>query len=152
VSSLPVSAEASESARPPKGFVPVDRRSPFLDLIGPLWVRAGEGDEPAVYGLRVARRHTNARGTAHGGMLMTMADLVLGYTAAFSQKPPVPLTTASMSMDFAGSAVAGDWLEGRADLQRVGRKLAFVNAYLSVDDRRIIRASAVFAVSPRAGT
>jgi acyl-coenzyme A thioesterase 13 len=84
-------------------------------------------------------------------MLMTMADLVLGYTAAFSQEPPVPLTTASMSLDFAGSAVVGDWLEGRADVQRVGRNLAFVNAYLSVDDRRIIRASAVFAVSPRAG-
>ncbi len=80
---------------------------------------------------------------------MTIADVVLGYTTAFSQDPPVPLTTASTSVDFAGTATVGDWLQGRADVQRLGRTLAFVNAYLYVGDRRIIRASAVFTVSPR---
>lgn len=136
----------------PDGFVPVDRQSPFLDLIGPLWVRIGGDGMPPIYGLRIETRHSNARGKAHGGMLMTMADLVLGYSTAFSQKPPVPLTTASTTVDFAESAVVGDWLEGRADVQRVGRKLAFVNAYLSVGERRIIRASAVFAVTDEQAT
>jgi acyl-coenzyme A thioesterase 13 len=78
---------------------------------------------------------------------MTMADLVLVYTAAFSQEPPLRLTTASMSIDFAGSAQVGDWVQGRADVQRIGRTLAFVNAYLSIGDRRILRASSVFAVA-----
>ncbi|PZS34574.1 MAG: esterase [Pseudonocardiales bacterium] len=129
----------------PEGFTPVERRSPFLDLIGPLWVSS----DPAapVYGLQIEHRHANTRGDAHGGVLMTMADVVLGYTAAFSREPPVRLTTASMSVDFAGSAHVGDWVEGRADVQRIGRSLAFANAYLSVGDRRILRASAVFAVA-----
>ena len=131
----------------PEGFVPVKRRSPFLDLVGPLWVRPGPAGEPPVYGLRVETRHTNARGNVHGGVLMTMADLVLGYTAAFSEEPWIPLTTASMSVDFAGSAVLGDWLQGRADVQKIGRSLAFVNAYLAVGGRRVVRASAVLAVS-----
>lgn len=134
-------------ADPPEGFVPVERRSPFLDLVGPLWVRPGSAGTPPAYGLRIRPDHTNTRGTAHGGMLMTIADLVLGYTAAFAQESPVPLTTASMSVDFAGTAKVGDWLEGRADVQRFGRTLAFINAYLWVGDRRIIRASSVFAVS-----
>ncbi len=136
-------------ADPPDGFVLVARRSPFLDLVGPLWVRAGSDGTAPVYGVRVRAAHTNARGTAHGGMLMTVADVVLGYTTAFGQEPPVPLTTASMSVDFAGTAAVGDWLEGRADVQRLGRTLAFVNAYLYVGDRRIIRASSVFAVNSR---
>jgi acyl-coenzyme A thioesterase PaaI-like protein len=78
---------------------------------------------------------------------MTVADLMLGYGAAFSQDPPLRLTTASMSVDFAGSAQVGDWGRGRADIQRIGRTLAFVNAYLWVDGRRIVRASSVFAVA-----
>jgi uncharacterized protein (TIGR00369 family) len=135
------------SAAPPDGFVPVTRRSPFLDVVGPLWVRDGGAGLAPVYGLRIEQRHANGRGGAHGGVLMTMADVVLGYTAAFSQEPPVKLTTASMSIDFAGSAQVGDWIEGRADVQRIGRTLAFVNAYLSVGDRRILRASSVFAVA-----
>ena len=61
----------------------------------------------------------------------------------------MPLTTASMTVDLAGTAAVGDWLEGRADVQRVGRTLAFVSAYLHVGDRRIVRASCLFAVSPR---
>jgi acyl-coenzyme A thioesterase 13 len=135
------------SPAPPDGFVPVARRSPFLDLVGSVWVREDGAGLAPVYGLRIEEQHANARGGAHGGMLMTLADIVLGYTAAFSQDPPVRLTTASMSIDFAGSAAVGDWVEGRADVQRIGRTLAFVNAYLSVGHRRILRASAVFAVA-----
>ena len=144
-----VPADLPAAPDPPDGFVPVTRRSRFFDLIGPLWVRPAVDGHPPVYGLRVRAHHTNSRGTAHGGLLMTMADVVLGYTAGLSREPPVLLTTASMTVDFAGSAAVGDWLEGRADVQRVGRTLAFVNGYLSVGDRRIIRASSVFTVSPR---
>ena len=135
------------SVLPPEGFVPVTRRSPFLDLVGPLWVREPADGGTAEYGFRVEGRHANARGAAHGGILMTVADLVLGYGAAFSQEPPVRLTTASMSVDFASSAQVGDWVSGRADVQQIGRTLAFVNAYLAVGERRILRASAVFAVA-----
>jgi acyl-coenzyme A thioesterase 13 len=135
------------SSAPPDGFVPVTRRTPFLDLVGPLWVREGNDGLAPDYGLRIEERHANGRGGTHGGTLMTMADLVLGYTAAFSQEPPLRLTTASMSIDFAGSAQVGDWVQGRADVQRIGRTLAFVNAYLSIEDRRILRASSVFAVA-----
>jgi len=135
------------SLLPPEGYVAVTRRSPFLDLVGPLWVRNVSGEGVAEYGFRVEEKHANGRGAAHGGILMTVADLVLGYGAAFSQDPPLRLTTASMSVDFAGSAQIGDWVSGRADIQRIGRTLAFVNAYLSVGERRILRASSVFTVA-----
>lgn len=137
-----------DASAPPRGFLPAHRSSPFLDLVGPVWVRRVGGLGTGVYGLRIQERHANSRGSAHGGLLMTFADVVLGYTAAFSQDPPAPLTTASISVDFAGTAKIGDWVEGRADVQRIGRALAFVNAYLSVGDTRIVRASSVLAVAP----
>lgn len=105
-----------------------------------------DGDEP-VYGMRVAEHHTNNRGGVHGGVLMTMADFVLGYTTAFAQDPPVRLTTASLTIDFVGAAAVGDWLEGRTEILRVGRTLAFATCFLTVGDTRVARASGTFAVT-----
>src|SRR6267378_582633 len=68
--------------------------------------------------------------------------LILGVRIA--EDPPASLTTANLSADFAGSAKLGDWLEARTDIQKLGGRLAFANAYLSVGDERIVRASAVF--------
>ena len=56
----------------------------FLDLVGELYLR-DDADAP-VYGLRIQPEHANNRGDAHGGVLITLADLVLGYT------PPSPAT------------------------------------------------------------
>jgi acyl-coenzyme A thioesterase PaaI-like protein len=39
----------------------------------------------------------------------------------------------------------GDWVEARADVQKVGKRVVFANCYLSVDGERIVRASAVFS-------
>ncbi len=139
----------------PAGFTPLFRTSPFLDAVGPFYQHE-EGDG-VVIGLRITELHTNTRGTAHGGLLVTMADIALGYNASYvgvektpGATPTVALTTANLSVDFAGSAALGDWVEARVDVQRVGGRLAFANAYLSVADRRIVRASAVFAASPLA--
>lgn len=128
----------------PDGFTRVQRRSPFLDLLGELYVLHDDGQP--VYGLRVGPEYANNRGAAHGGVLMTVADLVLGYTTAFASDPLLPLTTASMSVDFVGAAQVGEWLEGRAETVRTGRLLAFASCYLTVGDRRVVRASSDFVV------
>jgi acyl-coenzyme A thioesterase 13 len=127
----------------PEGFELLGRTSPLVNLLGPFYAR-GEGDD-LVLGLRVTEKHTNSRGFAHGGVLLTLADVALGYAAEGSVDPPARLITASVSADFAGSAELGDWVEARVDVQRVGGRMAFANAYLHVGDRRVVRASAVFA-------
>jgi len=128
----------------PEGFEPLFHSSPFLDRTGPFYSK-GHGKELRI-GLRVMEHHLNARGSVHGGLFMTMADIALGYAMATSADPPVKAVTASVSTDFAGSAKLGDWIESSADIQKVGRTLAFCNVYLYVGDQRIIRASGIFAV------
>ena len=100
-----------------------------------------------VLGLRVEQKHCNMRGTLHGGIVATLADVALGYAIAFSTKPPTGLVTANLTLDFAGTARIGDWLEARVDVQKKGSRLAFANCYLSVAEQRIVRASAVFVVA-----
>jgi acyl-coenzyme A thioesterase 13 len=135
--------------RPPTGFEPLFRTSPFLDTVGPLFYRK-EPDGGFVVGLRVPPKHANTRDSAHGGLLLTLLDVALGYRAAFSQDPPAALTTASMCADFAGAPKLGDWVEAHVDVQKLGSRLAFANAFLMVNGERLVRASAVFSRSPGA--
>ena len=53
-------------------------------------------------------------------------------------------TAANLTADFAGAARIGDWVEAHVDVQKIGGRLAFANAFLVVDGERIVRASAVF--------
>lgn len=134
----------SES-NPPDGFEPLFRSSPYLDTLGPFFYR--RLDDGFVIGVRVMPKHANARGTAHGGFLMSLCDIALGYRAAFTEDPPAQLITASVTTDFAGAARLGDWIEAQVDVQRMGGRLAFANCYLLVGGARIVRASAVFSRS-----
>jgi acyl-coenzyme A thioesterase 13 len=129
----------------PEGFNPLARKSPATELIGPLYSR-GKGVE-LVLGLKAERKHCNARGTVHGGTLATLADIALGYSLAFSTEPPTAAVTANLSLDFAGAAKEGDWVEARIDFTKLGARLAFGNCYITVGETRIARASAVFLVA-----
>lgn len=129
----------------PAGFGPLFRSSPFLDLLGPV---LGKGErEGLVVGLRVSEHHCNSRGTLHGGVIATLADVALGYVTAYSGDSPRGLTTASLSIDYTGTARPGDWIEVHVETFKVGSRLAFANCYVRCGETQVARASAVFAVS-----
>lgn len=128
----------------PPGFGPLPRTSPATELIGPILAK-GSGSE-LIFGLRAEPKHCNGRNTVHGGILATLADVALGYATAFSTNPPTALVTTSLSLDYAGAARLGDWLEATVDIQKIGSRLAFASAHIHVNGERIVRASAVFAV------
>jgi uncharacterized protein (TIGR00369 family) len=129
----------------PPGFLELPRLSPYLDTMGPFHIK--EDGVTHTIGLRVQRKHINTRGFVHGGFLCSVADIALGYNLAFGRDPPLPLVTASLSIDFAGSAGLGDWLEARVDVQKIGRRLAFASCHIFRGDERIVRASGVFAAT-----
>src|SRR5215472_4746093 len=79
--------DGSRADYDPEGFPPLFRTSPFLDTLGLFFYRpTGEG---FIIGVRIAEKHCNSRGTAHGGFLVTLADIALGYTAAASGDFPL---------------------------------------------------------------
>jgi len=131
----------------PEGFTPLTRSSPLLDLLGPIYSR-GSGLQLQI-GLWTDPRHANGRGTLHGGVLATLADVGMGYAMAFASDPPLPLVTASMTVDYLGAVQIDEWLEVRLEHSKKGRQLAFATVGLHVADRMVARASAVFAVPQR---
>jgi acyl-coenzyme A thioesterase 13 len=128
----------------PTGFDPYAEPSGFLNRIGPLLQRrTGTG---VVFAVRIAEHHCNRRGMAHGGLVVTLADVALGKTGEWLSQPPVSLLTASLTVDFYSAARLGELLEAHTDVVRVGRRIAFGNCYLRVGDTTIARASGIFNV------
>ena len=68
----------------PAGFAKLDVTDDFVGLVGPLYYKA-EGEKIRI-GLPLEPRHGNPMGWAHGGLLVTVADMVMGVDEARQQR------------------------------------------------------------------
>jgi uncharacterized protein (TIGR00369 family) len=128
----------------PPGFEPLLSVGPFQQLVGPLY--GNRLPQDFRIGLVIAEKHLNDRGIVHGGMICTLVDFAMGYAARFATDPPRSLVTTNLSVDFAGNARPGDWIEARVDIMRPGRQVAFVNCFVYLGADRIARGSGTFLV------
>lgn len=127
---------------PPDGFEAMRHRGPFSSRNGPYFERrleAGEGVEHAFF---VLPRHCNQMSILHGGMVSVFMDGLLA--AAVARQARTPVVTIHLAIDFLSMARAGDWVIGRARTTRITREVAFVEGALSLGERELARASAIF--------
>lgn len=117
----------------PAGFNRIDLpANAFMSANGPVYVKM-EG-EALVLGLYVEDRHCSSIGLCHGGMLMTLADLILTIGVNVQAKLSRFLPTVSVTCDFLGPAPKGSWLEARVSVLRTTRNLAFASGLLTLAD------------------
>jgi len=127
---------------PPPGFAPVDGRSGFGSLVGPMYQKLEDG---RLYrGFRVEPKHTNRLGIVHGGMLLTFADTLLGAGLRHALGGPRPAVTVKLSTDLVMAAPLGAWVEGTAEVTRAGRSLVFVRGRAWTHRRTVLTAEGVF--------
>lgn len=129
----------------PEGFVRlVLGDNPFVDSVGPLWGHRDEGlAGRLVMGLRVERRHCSPSGFCHGGMLMSMADMLLVLGANLQTGLDRFMSTVSLSADFLAPVPQGAWLEGRLDVLRATRNLVFCQGIYRVDGAPVLRVDGI---------
>lgn len=136
-------------SNPPSGFSPFPNQGPFLEHVGPIYVRDGGADrgDELVLGLQTEERHANHRGTVQGGLLSTFADFALGRAIEADAEDGKDRATVSLTVDFLKPAMPGDWIESRTRVDRVGSTLSFADCSLCVDGKEIVRARAVWVVA-----
>jgi len=152
----------SATAIPP-GWTLQTLTDPFEALAGPLYERPhqrppqrppqrnGEPEPARDLAFRVAQQHTNARGVAHGGMVMTFLDAALGCAAADACGRQ-PIATVTLNVDFVGPGHLGDWVVARTNITRRTRSLIFVTGDLVAEGgdgaaaTKVATASAIFKV------
>ena len=113
----------------------------FIEANGPIYGKR-DGDR-VVIGIRIEDRHCNSAGTCHGGMLTTLADMLLAMGSNLQADLSRFLPTVSLTCDFLGPAPLGAWVEGRVDVLRITRSLVFSQGMLTIADEPVLRANAV---------
>jgi uncharacterized protein (TIGR00369 family) len=127
----------------PDGFELMPPYGPSHELVGPIHFRSpGTG---WIIGMRVAVRHHNRGPMIHGGMMAFLIDTAFTYVCMRLRDPALKgSVTTQLSVDFVGSATAGDWIEVHVDPVRIGRRVAFLSGMVFKGTERIARASALF--------
>ena len=141
--------------RPPEGFLRIDfdrgRPDPtFNSHVGNLYAkRGGKGTrDEFVLGFRVHQHMCNPAGGLHGGMMMTVADLVgtMGGGTLVGLRKFLP--TVSMTTDFLAPAPLGAWVEGRVEVLRTTRNLVFAQGLVTAGGNLSLRASGIMKMGP----
>jgi acyl-coenzyme A thioesterase PaaI-like protein len=132
---------------PPKGFTPV-QTSGFGGFAGPVF-RGGE-----VFVFDIAAQHLNGDERLHGGMMMSLASIVLGEIAreaAAGAEAGADARPLSINCDFVSAGTAGERVEGRAHVTRATRTVLFVSGDLKVGERVLMTATGVYAIKSPGG-
>ena len=128
----------------PEGFVARPAGGPFLEPIGPIFRRPEEAG--ARFGIRIERRHCNNQSVAHGGMLATFADIVLGIGGAGQGGPPRHFLALSLGAGYPAPTPLRARLGRHPPLLRRTSRMMFVEGRFLADGVAVLRASGVFTL------
>jgi len=134
--------QPDETDNPPEGFEPEEGRGAYASHIGPFYIKLT--DEGFCRGFRVRAHHLNSHGIAHGGLLMTFADGLMG--AACWRETRLRGVTMRMTTDMLAMVRPGEWVEGTARVVQATRSVAFLEATITSGRRKVLTASAVFKI------
>jgi len=133
----------------PDGFeiVPRTQGSTFAGLAGPFYAKRAGGE--ISLGLRIEQRHLNSRGTCHGGLLATLADIALGYAcvAANEDGQSRNFVTIDLSVEYLAATREGDWLYSEVKVVHADTRTASAAGHLLVDGGPVARISANFRMA-----
>lgn len=124
----------------PEGYQILDLHRGFPRVIGPLFRRDVSG--VFTMGFRVEERHTNGMKNAHGGMLMSFADMAWGHVVSVELSSY--WVTVRLTCDFLSSAHMGDWVEGGGEVLSVENDLFLVRGRVWAGDRTLMTGTGVF--------
>jgi len=128
-------------AQAPEGFKVYETRDGLYSAHnGPFFIKGRFPD--AVMGVRILDRHSNLNKVAHGGLLMSFIDTVIGRTAAAAAADIC--ATASLTTHFLRPVPLGSWVEGRAEALKTGKRAVFLRAELTCDGELALTAEGLW--------
>ena len=113
------------------GFVIPYPDDPFEMKSGPFYL--GNRDGHTMLSIRVSRSQCNSNLVAHGGLLMTLADLAVCHEACKGDEYGSSVTV-SLTANFQKSAPEGALLEAFPKLNHRTKRTAFVDCEILADN------------------
>lgn len=128
------------SEGPPPGYALVDLGKGYSARFGPVFIdRSGQR-----MAFRVGEQHLNPVDTCHGGALATFSDAMIVAVWPGCESGAAHTPTITLSVDYFAPAPLGALVEAQVELMNQTRTMLFVQSLLTVEGRRIGRASAIY--------
>lgn len=135
----------SQSFDVPDGFQLLPWHRGFGRQVGPLFEK--RNDTGITRAFRVEEHHTNGMMNAHGGMLMTFADMAWG--AAVERDEDSWWVTVRLLCDFLSGAKLGEWIEGHGAVLSENDGVFTVEGHIWSGERTLLTGTGVFKLIPR---
>lgn len=146
---FPVQRPVKADVAMPEGYT---RATALVDPFEAFCFASFSRDEPdgrTRYAMPIDARHVNQRGVAHGGLLMTFADSVLGLCAWTACPPATWCVTVAQQSNFLRAVHTGDLVEVTPQVLRAARSMIFVRGDFFVKDEIVFTAQSAWKVSSR---
>ncbi len=124
----------------PEGYAQLPWHRGFGRQVGPLYCRDHAGGR--WFGFRVQEHHTNGLQNAHGGMLMTLADVAWGNLISVERS--ALWVTVRLTCDFLSAAKLGDWVEAGSELLHRDGDLYSLRGRVWAGERTLLTGVGVF--------
>ena len=116
--------------------------SGFSETTGQVWSRR-DPDGTVAYGFLAGPEHANNKGIVHGGMILTLADNLLGKVVADAAEGR-GCVTVQLNVHFLSAVRMGEFVEARGEVLRQARSVTFVRGMLRVGGRPVASADGVW--------
>ena len=119
---------------------------PFEMNSGPFYLGKGNNGETIV-ALEVSQSQCNSGLVAHGGLLMTLADLAVCHEAV-KNLGNLRALTVSLTANFLKPAKKGTILKAFPEVSHRTKRTAFAEAYILADDEKVFTCTSVIRLIP----
>ena len=130
-----------ESLPPPEGYTLLTWTRGFGRQVGPLFYKTWP-DGKRTFGLRIEDRHLNGLSNAHGGLLMTLADVAWGNVITVQRS--AWWVTVRLTCDFLASAKPGEWVEAGSEILSSEGDLYSVRGKVWCGERLLLTGTGLF--------
>ena len=119
---------------------------PFEMNSGPFYLGKGNNGETIV-ALEVSQSQCNSGLVAHGGLIMTLADLAVCHEAV-KNLGNLRALTVSLTANFLKPAKKGTILKAFPEVSDRTKRTAFAEAYILADDEKVFTCTSVIRLIP----
>ena len=113
------------------------------DMLAPEFVSCSAEEQSLTLSLKVREWMLNPKGTLHGGIMSTMLDMTMGMLVRCYRKSN-QVSTVSLSLNYLRAIHPDETVCLHAEVQKLGQRVAFVQAQLRSGERIAVMATATF--------
>ena len=117
----------------------------FIGLVGPIYHLPFDGSEISMFRFYPEAKHRNRIDVVHGGMLMTLADRALGFTARRGDMARKQATV-QLDVHFVRSVKIGETVDFVGRVIRETRTFVFVDGVMTVGGETVLTARGLWKV------